>query len=128
VDGRSLIARRYRDIVAAILVGQSGADQCSEARLQLIRRFAAAVLAEQMEARLARGETICIAEHALLVSTMTRNASWIGIERKPRDVSLSPGESSPGPADGVGTPCPGRPNVRFSPIASIFHAAVHDSA
>jgi hypothetical protein len=54
VDGRSAIARRYRDIVSAILVDQGGADQCSEARKQLIRRFAAAsVLAEQMEAALA---------------------------------------------------------------------------
>jgi hypothetical protein len=51
VDGRSLVARRYRDISNAILVDQGGLDQCSESRLQLIRRFAAAaVIAEQLEA------------------------------------------------------------------------------
>src|SRR6478609_6276202 len=51
VDGRSLVARRYRDISHAIMVDQGGANACSEARLQLIRRFAAAaVMAEQMEA------------------------------------------------------------------------------
>jgi hypothetical protein len=34
-----------------------GSDQCSESRLQLVRRFAAAaVLAEQLESRLANGE------------------------------------------------------------------------
>jgi hypothetical protein len=45
-----------------------GASQCVEARLQLIRRFAAAA-AEQMEARLANGHSINIADHALLSST-----------------------------------------------------------
>jgi hypothetical protein len=49
VDGRSLVARRYRDISSAILTDQGGADACSESRLQLIRRFAAAaVIAEQL--------------------------------------------------------------------------------
>src|SRR6266550_1088460 len=53
VDGRSLVARRYRDIVSTVASDQGGAEQLSEARLQLIRRFsAAAVLAELMEARL----------------------------------------------------------------------------
>ena len=44
VDGRSLVARRYRDISGAIIVDQGGIDQCSELRLQLIRRFAAAAV------------------------------------------------------------------------------------
>jgi hypothetical protein len=88
VDGRSLIARRYKDICAAILTDQGGDDMCSESRRQLIRRFAAAaVLAEQMEARLANGEEIDISEHALLTSTMVRVAQRIGVDRIPRDVS-----------------------------------------
>jgi len=88
VDGRSLIARRYRDISSAIIVDQGGADQCSESRLQLIRRFAAAaVLAEQLESRLANGEQIDIAQHATLSSTLVRLASRIGIDRMPRDVT-----------------------------------------
>ena len=58
VDGRSAIARRYRDIIAAIMTDQGGADRMSEARQQLVRRFAAAsVLAEQLELRIANGET-----------------------------------------------------------------------
>ena len=60
---------RYRDVVAAIMADQAGADQCSEARKQLIRRFAAAaVLAEQIEARLANGEEISVERHAVLSS------------------------------------------------------------
>jgi hypothetical protein len=90
VDGRSVIARRYRDIVSAILVDQGGEDQCSESRKQLIRRFAAAaVLAEQMEAGLARGEPIDIAEHATLSSTLVRLAQRIGINRVAKDTTPS---------------------------------------
>jgi hypothetical protein len=90
VDGRSVIARRYRDIANAIFVDQAGgADQCSEARKQLIRRFAAAVLAEQMESRLANGEQINIQEHATLSSTLVRLAQRIGIDRVARDVTPS---------------------------------------
>jgi hypothetical protein len=90
VDGRSIVARRYRDIVCAVASDQGGAEQLSEARLQLIRRFsAAAVLAELMEARLARGEQINLQEYSLLVSTMVRVAQRIGIDRIPRDVAPS---------------------------------------
>ncbi len=88
VDGRSLVARRYRDISSAIAADQGGAGQLSEARLQLIRRFAAAaVLAEQLESRMANGETIDITEHALLCSTLVRVAQRIGINREARNVT-----------------------------------------
>ena len=71
----------------------TGADQCSESRLQLVRRFAAAaVLAEQMESRLANGEQIDIQEHALLCSTLTRLAQRIGIERRAKEVTPSVSE------------------------------------
>lgn len=87
VDGRSLIARRFRDVVDAVAADQGGADRLSEARLQLIRRFAAsAVVAEQMEAQLALGHTIDVATHSTLTSTMVRVASRIGINRKAREV------------------------------------------
>jgi hypothetical protein len=90
VDGRSALARRYRDISGAILTDQGGADRCSESRLQLIRRFAAAaVLAEQLESRLANGEQVDINEHATLSSTLVRLASRIGIDRVPREVGPS---------------------------------------
>ena len=90
VDGRSTVARRYRDICSAVLVDQGGEDRCSESRKQLIRRFAAAsVLAEQMESRLANGEQIDIAEHATLSSTLVRLAQRIGIDRIAKDVPLS---------------------------------------
>ena len=88
VDGRTLIARRYHDIMSAILIDQGGEDRCSESRKQLIRRFtAAAVLAEQMEARLVSGEQIDVQEHALLASSLVRVAQRIGVNRIPRNLA-----------------------------------------
>ena len=87
VDGRSEIARRYRDIAGAIVADQGGPDRMSEARIQLIRRFAAAaVLAEQMEAKLAVGIEIDIGQHALLISSLVRVAQRIGINRRARTI------------------------------------------
>ena len=89
VDGRSVIARRYRDISFAIFQDAGGIEKCSEARQQLIRRFAAcSVIAEKMESELANGKPINIAEHSQLSSTLTRLASRIGIDRRSRDVSV----------------------------------------
>jgi hypothetical protein len=87
IDGRSATARRLRDIYFALASDQGGADRLSEARQQLCRRFAAAAcLAENMEARLARGEPIDIAEHSLLSSTLVRLAQRIGIDRRARNI------------------------------------------
>ena len=59
-----------------------GIEYCSEASLQLIRRFAASsVLAEQMEAELANGGENHIAQHALLCITV-RISTRVGINRR----------------------------------------------
>jgi hypothetical protein len=88
LDGRSAMARRFKDITSAILIDQGGPDACSESRLQLVRRFAAAaVLAEQMESRIANGEEINIAEHAQLCSTLVRIAQRIGLNRRLKNVT-----------------------------------------
>jgi hypothetical protein len=87
VDGRSLIARRYRDIASAIVADQGGAERLAEARMQLIRRFAAgAVLAEGLEADMANGKSIDVAQHSLLASTLVRLASRIGLNRHAREI------------------------------------------
>ena len=88
VDGRSPTARRYRDICAALAADRGGVQVITEARMQLIRRFAAsACLAELIEAKIVSGEMIDLAEHALLSSTLVRLANHIGLERIPRDVA-----------------------------------------
>jgi hypothetical protein len=87
VDMRSAIGRRYKDLTSQMVADQGGRDRCSEARLQLIRRFAAcAVLAEVLEGKLATGAAIDVAEHALLSSTLVRLASRIGIDRRAKTI------------------------------------------
>src|SRR5947199_2383747 len=44
IDQRSAIARRYRDVICAIIADLGGESRLSEARLQLIRRFSALVV------------------------------------------------------------------------------------
>lgn len=88
IDGRSMTARRYKNISSAICADQGGAEHLSETRIQLIRRFAAAsCLAEAMEARLVNGETVDIQEHALLVWTAVRCVQRIGIDRHSRNIT-----------------------------------------
>src|SRR5262245_55852944 len=90
VDGRTVIYRRFRDIASQVAIDQGGLDQLSEARLQLVRRFAAtAVLAEQLEADLANGQEIDVERHALLCSTLTRLAQRIGIDRRTKNITPS---------------------------------------
>jgi len=81
-----LVSGRYRDILARVIDDQGGTDHLSESRLQLSRRFAAsAAIAEQMEARLARGEEINVTQHAVLCNTLVRIAQIIGVDRTARE-------------------------------------------
>lgn len=88
IDGRSVVARRYHDLVAQLVADAGGAERLSEVRAQLIRRFAAlAVQAEAMEAQLASGQPIDLGEHALVSSTLVRISTRLGIERRAREIT-----------------------------------------
>lgn len=90
IDGRTMLGRRYRDLVENLISDQGGASQLSEARLQLVRRFAAcATLAENMEAAIVRGEPVSLAEHASLCSNLVRLGQRIGLDRIAKDVTPS---------------------------------------
>ena len=90
VDQRSSIARRYRDLMAEAIADSGGLSECSQARLQLIRRLAAlSVQLEQLEAKLAEGAEIDITEYTVLTSTLVRVVSRLGLERCSRDVTPS---------------------------------------
>ena len=87
IDGRSALARRYRDIAAAMVADAGGLDRLSEAKVQLIRRFAAlAVQAEVREAQLANGADVDLGEQALISSTLVRLAQRIGVGRVAKEV------------------------------------------
>jgi hypothetical protein len=49
-------------------------------------------LAEQLEARLVRGDQIDIQEHSLLVSTMVRVAQRLGVDRRAKNITPTLGD------------------------------------
>ena len=82
IDQRSAIARRYRDVMCAIIADLGGESRLSEARLQLIRRFSALVVqAEMMEAALVDGKPFDSSAHAHISSTLVRLAARVGCPR-----------------------------------------------
>lgn len=64
-----------------------GLDRCSEIKLGLMRRLAAAtVQAELLEARMVNGQQVDVPTLCTLASTTVRLATRLGLERVPRDV------------------------------------------
>jgi len=81
------MARRFRDLVFAYAADQGGIDRCSEVKISLLRRLAAAsVLAESLEARVVAGEVIDVSEFCNLASTSVRLAQRVGLNRIPKTV------------------------------------------
>ena len=88
VDGRKVIARRFRDLVAAIVEDLGGADAITEGELQLVRRAASlCVQCELFEADIARGAGLEIDSYVKLVNALNRTLGSIGLKRRPRDVT-----------------------------------------
>jgi len=82
VDQRSATARRYRDVIAAVIVDLGGLARVTEVKLHLIRKFAALVVkSEELEARIAEGEPINVLHFCKISSTLLRLSGRIGIKR-----------------------------------------------
>lgn len=90
VDGRSAIARRYRDLVAEHSSDLGGAELLSEAQRQMIRRASSlACWCEAVESRLAEGEDIDIGTYTTATNALRRVLVDLGLERCARDVTPS---------------------------------------
>ena len=88
VDGRSVLARRYRDILSQ-LTSDIGGDP-SEAQSIIIRRATQlAVWCEQAEAEAAGGKALNIGEYATATNTLRRLLLDLGLERRMRDITPS---------------------------------------
>jgi hypothetical protein len=93
VDGRSAWVRRCRDVIAAHLSDLGGLDNCSAAEHSIIRR--AAVLTtelEVLEVRFAKaGEASAddLETYQRCANSLRRLLEAIGLQRRPRDVSLT---------------------------------------
>ncbi len=90
VDGRTLWARRYRDLVAGFAADAGGLETLTQLKLALIRRAAAlTVECERLEGQLADGQQIDTDLLARLSSHLRRIAESIGLDRVQRDVTQS---------------------------------------
>jgi len=87
-DGRSRLARRYRDILGQI-ISDIGGDP-SEAQSIIAKRSATiAVWCELAEARMAKGENLNITEFTTATNALRRLLADLGLERRSRDISPS---------------------------------------
>lgn len=92
IDGRTTVARRFRDILSDIISDLGGRDEISEAEYQLARRAAGlSVQAEVIEAFLAGQEfsRVSVEDYCRLVSSLNRTLSNIGLRRRARDITPS---------------------------------------
>jgi hypothetical protein len=86
VDGRSALARRYRDILADLSSDLGG--NLSAAKLMICRRAATiAVWCEQVESKMAEGDEINVAEFTTASNALRRLLADLGLERKAKDVT-----------------------------------------
>jgi hypothetical protein len=92
VDGRSLWARRMRDLIALHVRDAGGEDLLSEAQRSIIRRAACiTVELERLEQSFANGDAnvAMLAEYGRGSNTLRRLLESLGLERKPRDITPS---------------------------------------
>ena len=88
IDGRTVQARRFRDVLEAILSDLGGRDGLSEGEIQLARRCAAlSVQCEVFEAHLAAGHDFDHEGFVTMVNALNRTLRSIGLRRRARDVT-----------------------------------------
>jgi hypothetical protein len=85
-DGRSVAARRYRDVTSQI-VRDIGSDP-SEAETAIIRRAGTLIVwCEEAEAAMARGEQFDIGAYTTATNALRRLLADIGLKRRPKVVA-----------------------------------------
>ena len=93
VDGRSVWARRFRDLLAAHVEDLGGPDVVSEAERSLLRRASALeVELERLEARFAAAgdggpDVADLDLYQRTTNTLRRLLDTVGLERRSRDVT-----------------------------------------
>jgi hypothetical protein len=88
VDGRSAVARRYRDVLNE-LISDLGGDP-SGAQSAIARRASAlCVVCEQAEAEMVAGGVLDLAEFTTAANSLRRLLSDLGLERRARDITPS---------------------------------------
>ena len=87
LDGRTVAARRAKELIEAIESDLGGADHLSEGARQLVQR--AAVLGtyvESCEAQWLAGEEVDLTDYLAAINSQRRVLATIGLERRQRDL------------------------------------------
>jgi hypothetical protein len=89
IDGRSYIARRYKELGALITRDVApDPDQLTEAQRQLIRSAAGlVVIREALDVKAVNGEPIDAGEYCAVSNTLRRVLISIGLKREPKEVN-----------------------------------------
>jgi hypothetical protein len=88
VDGRTHVARRYRELNALISRDVSPDVDLTEAQKQLIRSAAGlVVLRERLDVKSCNGEQIDAGEYCAVSNTLRRVLVTIGLKRVPKDIN-----------------------------------------
>jgi len=86
-NGKSIWARRYRDLIEMHVADAGGPGRVSEAQMSLIRRAATIEIElEAAEGKLSKGEAVDLPEYTRATGHLRRILETIGIKRaqKPR--------------------------------------------
>ena len=87
VDGRTMEARRFRDVLGEIVSDLGGSDVLSEGQKQLARRAALmSVRCEVMEGDAVQGKDIDLEQFGRLTDRLGRAFQRLGLKRVARDV------------------------------------------
>jgi hypothetical protein len=90
VDGRSMVARRYRDVAIALADDLGGQDKLSEPSKILVRQAAAlTVQVETLQTKIVSGEDVNLEQLTRLSNVLGRTLQRLGL-RKPRARPASP--------------------------------------
>lgn len=93
LDGRSALARRFRDLVAEFAGDLGGQDCLSEAQRSIIKRAASlCVWCESIEVKLAKGEDVEIGPYTTAINSLRRLLQDIGLDRKAKDITPNLGD------------------------------------
>lgn len=91
VDGRSLIARRFREVQFAIVSDLGGESAISEAEMALARRAVTLVVnCEMFESRMAETGKLDTEAYLPCVNALAKLLNALGLKRRPRQVGPSP--------------------------------------
>lgn len=84
VDGRSVVARRYRDVAIALADDLGGQDRLSEPTKILVRQAAAlTVQVESLQAKIVTGEDVDLEQLTRLSNVLGRTLQRLGLKKPP---------------------------------------------